>query len=534
MIRWCILGMSWWLGGILYLNASIAQTPASSPATDASVAERYAEALALENTGFEELLALTESIVAAEYRGLNDSQRVKVDYLQGLGHMRLGDSKAALPWLKQSLAAALALPVCPRAQLTRIQLVLATAYKELAQYPEALQHLNEAYRRAEEAEDLPNQAFLLNAMGTTLNRQEKFDQALEVLHAAKTLKASMGDTTSMINTLGNLSIAHKRLAQYDSALYYLDQVVRLSQAIGSHQQWLIAQNNMASLLLTQEKWQQVLDLLLPLDTAAYLRTDPSLAQRMKFNTAQAWQELGQVEKAARTYEENYAWAKNSSELTFLQEVLSTYASLLAQQGNHRRAYDLQREYQDLSDSLNQKELQRMIVEQETVLKVTRQESENRRLKEGNLLQDQLLQQQKRLNYGLVIAMGVIGALLIALLFIGVRLRQNLQREKAQGTYIRQQAESLTQAHEELRQTNQALLNKVDEHQDLLRQHSLLNSHQVRGPLANLLGLIALIDLKKYHGEDRTYLQMMEESIKYLEKSVQQVNELLQRGEEEEH
>lgn len=197
----------------------------------------------------------------------------------------------------------------------------------------------------------------------------------------------------------------------------------------------------------------------------------------------------------------------------------------------------QNQYLMLRDSLKEQELAKQIARLKFQFKMEleQKKKENELLKTIELSNATIIKKQQMLNliYGvsLVIFIGI-----AFLLYRTVRLKQRHNNELAEKQEeILLQSEKLAHQNIEMEKINENLERLVDERTRTIKeQHERLidfayfNSHQIRGPLARILGLISIVDLE-FKGAFGPYTQMLTEAGVELDVAIRKVNELLDDG-----
>lgn len=119
-----------------------------------------------------------------------------------------------------------------RADLMKSLRNLGTCYLQLSQYDDALLYASEALTIAEETNDLPEQAHLLNTIGEAYRYLGNYADALE--YQFQTLKTcrTIGDTTAKAQALNKIGVLHGDINDYSQALTYLAQSLQLYRQIG--------------------------------------------------------------------------------------------------------------------------------------------------------------------------------------------------------------------------------------------------------------------------------------------------------------
>ncbi len=205
----------------------------------------------------------------------------------------------------------------------------------------------------------------------------------------------------------------------------------------------------------------------------------------------------------------------------------------------QKEYELknQNQYLILRDSIKGQDLAKQIdrLKFQFKMELEQRKKENELLKTIELSNNTIIRKQQTLNvvYGvaLVIIMGI-----AFLLYRTVRLKQKHNNELAEKQEeILLQSEKLAHQNIEMEKINsnlEALVEQrtrtIKEQHERLVEFAYFNSHQIRGPLARILGLIALVDLE-FKDAFGPYTQMLTQAGTELDIAIRKVNELLDDG-----
>ena len=103
--------------------------------------------------------------------------------------------------------------------------------------------------------------------------------------------------------------------------------------------------------------------------------------------------------------------------------------------------------------------------------------------------------------------------------------------------IKRKNEEIQEQAKEIRSINQNLEGLVRErtHQletknKALEEYAFINAHQLRAPVASILGLINLMQKLELKEEEKVYLAHLKESAKKLDEVVSTITEAIERGE----
>jgi signal transduction histidine kinase len=122
----------------------------------------------------------------------------------------------------------------------------------------------------------------------------------------------------------------------------------------------------------------------------------------------------------------------------------------------------------------------------------------------------------------------------------VRLNHELQvsEEKlnAKNEELHLTNEQLMTAYEEIKAHNDNLdelvkkrSKKIEEQLNLFHEYAFLNAHEIRAPLARILGLVSLLEYNEKKEVDVSLLSKLKESAIELDNVVRSLNRLLEKG-----
>jgi tetratricopeptide (TPR) repeat protein len=194
----------------------------------------------------------------------------------------------------------------------------------------------------------------------------------------------------------------------------------------------------------------------------------------------------------------------------------------------------QNQYLSLKDSVNELELTRQIekLKFQFNLEIEQKKRENELLKTLDARNTVIIKKQQTINtiYGVALVVIIIIAFLQ---FRNAKIKSqlNVELEKKQEKIIRQ-SEELKAINLEIEKINANLEKIIEERtrtikekNKLLREYAYFNSHQIRGPLARILGLISLVNME-YKDNFGPHLQMLQQAGNDLDDAINTINKLI--------
>lgn len=371
-------------------------------------------------------------------------------------------------------------------------------------------------RKAHRARALNFLGVLFRREGTPANSRPYYREALAICQA-------QADSLGYIYALANLANTFVDEAAYDSAQWYFEQGALMADTMGEQLLHARLKLDAAHALHRQGSHQAA--------EASMRMYEPTIAASgmprvllqtwldwLRYDLAQArwpaaWKRLAKIDSLLQIHP--------SSKQQIERHRLAL--RLLEQEERFEDAFYLQRIIQRYQDSTQQEMVQQRIASLRSV-----QELEAVRLDLHTHEQDLAAQRMYLMLWGLLVLLSLVG---VALLWRQqIRLRSSLQEQAQQKAELAEQAETLRLMNHELHQAREDLETKVQQRTASLEQlnqrlvqHSFLNSHVLRQPLANILGLLSLVEGAQDEAEVRHYLQLIEQLAHELDRTVRVIN-----------
>jgi tetratricopeptide (TPR) repeat protein len=363
------------------------------------------------------------------------------------------------------------------------------------------------YRRAllinEKIKDEETAADLQNNIALVYISTDKLDSALLNLQKSADAYERLNKPRKLANTLLNIGEVKDVNKLYYEAIEYYKKALTINQSNGLKLQEGYALNNIAKSLINLKKYDEAEDFC----TKAL---DIALEEKFKPLLVNVYNNLYALNKENKQF---------STALRYHEALLDLKDSLFNAQKN-KQMEELRTKYES-----EQKERENQSLLQETELK-------------GN---------QLKITRTLLFFIGIFAVIVTILAFIYfkslVKKRQTNKellalnkRIKDQNEEIREQAEELNQMNYEIAAINENLealvkekTHKILEQNQKLIEYTSHNAHQVRGPLARILGLINLINLGMVKPDEMEFtLKEISKASDELDSVIREINDILQR------
>ncbi|TWR29000.1 tetratricopeptide repeat protein [Mucilaginibacter pallidiroseus] len=341
----------------------------------------------------------------------------------------------------------------------------------------ALEYFQKSLFIAQRMNDQPLMGALYMNIGNVYNRKNNFYQALNYYDKSSVILTNIGDTTNLIQVLQNRGVAYYSLHQYDIAEKLLLNANKEAKQAGLSKTVASINLTLSSLYIAQGK----------------------------FNEAEKFVQEGQ----------EYAAVVADDKLT--NDYNYTIYQLESKRKNFERAlYYLQGIYrQDSSAHVNSESTQINII----------QEQFRQQAKQKNTELLLIAQQNDRIKFWAVTV--VAGLLLIVI----VLLVNNVKRKTVTNTQLTELNAEVSRQKDNLDRINHHLEEIIDERtKDLqaknkkLSEYSSYLSHQIRGPIATLRGLMNLEKEKLV--DEKECIQMMDKCVSDIDQKIIEISEML--------
>jgi CHAT domain-containing protein/Tfp pilus assembly protein PilF len=183
-----------------------------------------------------------------------DSKAGEGATLNGIGEVyrNLGQYPQALEYYQQALSIAQEIgnKATKGTTLNNIGLV----HRNLGQYPQALENYQQALSIAQEIGDKAGEGRTLNNIGAVYNSLGQYPQALENYQQALAMTKEIGDKAGEGTTLNNIGAVYRNLGQYPQTLENYQQALTIRQEIGDKAGEGATLNNIGAVYNTQGQY----------------------------------------------------------------------------------------------------------------------------------------------------------------------------------------------------------------------------------------------------------------------------------------
>ena len=379
--------------------------------------------------------------------------------------------------------------------LIRLYGGLGNVYVRMQDYDHALEFYFKYLNLAQETQDTRRISIAYNNIGLSYYRIEDYDMSVKYYKEAMRLKERIGVVDN--DHLINVGLAYINLEEYDSAKISFSKVIDACEQGCDDQTMMTLNRGMGRVLHKDMEYDSAENYLKRSNEYArkigdnvYLVLNYTLLARIRYEKADFQKALSYMKSAEVVLVKNVL---NNSDIDYFEMYAKVYAKL----GDYENAYHNQYRYSVMKDSVMGLEVTKNIRN----IQLSFEEERNRKLIQAEKAKVEV---SKKLNYLLALFVALFSAFLVAL-WSNYRQKQkaNLQLSDA-NRIIEEQNNKLKNVNtgldkkvveqtKKLQATNEALHQSNKELDTFIYR----TSHDIRGPLASLLGLseVALFDVK---------------------------------------
>jgi two-component system, sensor histidine kinase and response regulator len=322
-------------------------------------------------------------------------------------------------------------------------------YESWGQKEDALFYFKRAVSLAGQAEDASATGYALNNMGSFMRSAEQYDSALYYFQLSLDAYAedNIGGMWLNLNGFGR---TYARMKAYDKSLDYFFKALQLAEETNSDYRRALAKESISSTMADK----------------------------------------GDYRKALQFANESNAVAEKHGYKEIIKDNYLNISRVYSLQNDFQKAYENYQRYSEVKDSLFSDEKFRQITLMKEQFEAEKKENENELLRRDSLLRDRDLQRARLEQYGLII-------LLLALLTFGGYFVVTNKKIKGINKVLTGKNLEITRQKEELALQAEAL-RKSNEIKNLMFS---IVSHDLRGPIVNLGGLVGLISNESISKEE---------------------------------
>ncbi len=360
-------------------------------------------------------------------------------------------------------------------------------YKVREMLDEALVYYNQSLAIAREANDPMILQMILNNLGTVYRNQGRYQEALAIFNESLELNMTLGNQRWEAYNFNNMGLVYMDSGQYAIAIKYIRRAADLNIKNEYNQEY---SRNVLNLGATFTRMQMY-------DSAGYY-----------------------LDLAGNVIDQHQY---KREKLDYFGRRRDLYESM----NDYKRALEYDKLYHAHNAELNQLAWNEKV----SALQVKYEIAQKDRALEASARK---VNQQKFV----ILAISATSFFLMILLFLFVRMykdrsswARNVERLNDEindkNTELEAMNEQIRSINNDLEQTVKNRAEKILDQNEKLIRYAFINSHEVRGPLARMLGLLYLISLENNNIKENTTFRLLMESTNELDQMIKKASELLE-------
>ncbi|UXP32287.1 tetratricopeptide repeat protein [Reichenbachiella agarivorans] len=415
---------------------------------------------------------------------------------------------------------------------TEDQNLISTTYNDIGAYWYGENDLQESMRYYflalegldEKAENYHLLCKVYNNIGWNFQKQKDYRRALDYYNICEKYCEQSDNISAVAHVLNNMGVVHKDLKEYDKALELLNQSLRLNRANGDIKRELFNINNIGVIYLERGDHVTANEYFAKALIMNQKRNDYFESANNLMNLGKSLFELNMLDAAEDTLKHALELSEITRSMIQKHEILNYLHQVKRKQNGYKEALDYYTAYNVLEDSLFKQGQYTDLIELESKYKVAQQE---RFLHES---QNQLLRQQYLNTLYLA-------ALIFALLLIGFLIwiygskKINERKLIALNKEIDTQNEKIQTINQNLEKTILQRTKVIQDQNNQLREFAFMNSHNIRRPLSNVLGLLSLLEDERNPEKISELIMLANQSAAEMDQIIQEVNRQLKEEED---
>lgn len=390
--------------------------------------------------------------------------------------------------------------------------VLGVIYDIVGETDSALAFYTEALDIQRQAGDLQGEISTLNNIAVLYQLRENMEEALNYYFQVLEADERLGDKKNISITQSNIATCYAAQEDYTKALKYHRKALGLRREIGNNMLIARSLNNIGNVYFRLEDYPYAEKYLLEsIEMKRELENEFDLTRTL-LNLSNVYISQEKFEPALEILEEAESTTRDGDLPKLLMRTTDQLAIVHAGLGEYKEAYEYDRYYRKLQDSLHLNEKDAQMQELLQQFKTIQQEMELDSLRFQKDLQDQQLDAAERQTNNLIGFSILVGLLAIGM-FILFLQKRNVNRRltvlnsklgernrqiKEKNKEIEEKSQLLERKNAEILEINQNLEKIVQERTKTLMETNeeldtflYQTSHALRAPLLRIIGLFDL-------------------------------------------
>ncbi len=323
----------------------------------------------------------------------------------------------------------------------------------LGNWEESFRQSKEGFQISNSIGDMEEASRSLNNLGSIYYQQQNYLGAIQQFQQAYEISLNLEDTNTTIRSLNNIAFNYVKAGWLDSAMHYANKSIEFNRQNGSLYLTSFAQRVIGDVYLERGQIDEAI---------AEFREALGLSQEISFRSfeasilhrlGKALIQKGNYTEAIKTLE---TAEKVSKEYGYMDELVNSYKLLAIaheNQGNINPAFQAQKSYIQLNDSINNEAAKSRLAITQGMFEAEKKEAELKLLQAKNDLQQHEINEKAKLISVGIVGIITIAGLLIWLIAINRRTKMINKQLEETTALINEQNEILEKRANELEEVN---------------------------------------------------------------------------------
>ncbi|MTI41421.1 tetratricopeptide repeat protein [Fulvivirga lutimaris] len=407
--------------------------------------------------------------------------------------------------------------------------VMGGVYWGFGNYEQALLHYLDALKEYQKLDDLKGRSDCLNNIGEVYKKLGEYQNSLDYLKHALSLKEKLYGVGGSPLSNSNLGELYTLMGQYDSAEENYNIAIAGAQKLNDQRVLAYAYDGLGLIHFKQNNYSRAIKYFELAVNARLKSEDVRGLSYVYTNLGRTYMALNQLDSSEQYFRKGLKSAESASASDVKINLLKYLSEVDSLNEDYARAYYHYKKHAQLKDSVfnleKSAQLARIQTEYETEILQKDNEAKKADVKQKNTM---------------IIAVIMLLILTIALAnaFYNQRtvqkqanksLQSKSEQIAKQADELQTQSVKLQQMNENLESSNQNLEEKIRQRTEQLREqnkvlsdYAFFHAHELRAPVANILGLIELLKHSELPKKDADIVSHLFTSTTELDKVIRDI------------
>ncbi|MEQ8925865.1 MAG: tetratricopeptide repeat protein [Fulvivirga sp.] len=411
--------------------------------------------------------------------------------------------------------------------IARSLVVMGGVYWGFGNYEQALAHYLDALKEYQKLDDIKGRSDCLNNIGEVYKKLGEYNNSLDYLKHSLALKEKITTDNVPALSYNNLGEVYTLMGDYEKALENYDIAIAAAKKQNDKRVLAYATDGYGTLYLAKKDYSKAVPYF---NEAAILRKSMNDFRGLAYtytNLGRCYFNQSQLDSALYYYKAGISASKKSSAADVRANLYQLISKVDSLKGDFKGAYYHYMRHDQLKDSI-------FNIEKSTQIARMQAEYENEILRKENETKEAQVSERNTLIIAVI--MLLILTLALANAFYNQRtvqkkanksLSQKNEQIERQNLEIQTQAIKLRDLNDNLENLNQNLEAKIRSRTEELQKsnkeladYAFIHAHELRAPVANILGLVQLLRHAQMNPKDHDMVEHLYSATEQLDKVIQ--------------